>query len=370
MSNGNNCIMVGIDLHDKSMQLAIGIGTADPTYVSFETDSEGRRRMIEALKGQAAAIDAAVDAVYEASGSGFLLYDELTQAGFGCHVLAPSKIARSAKHVRTKTDRKDALLLLSVLRAYRLAGGELPAVCVPDPETRDDRLVMRMRLTAGEKLSGTKTQVKCLLKQAGVERPADLRDVWTKRGRAWLRQVGESGAFGLRTALQSLLRQVQFLEEEIARLDEAVEALAQTQRYAQPARELDAMMGVGILTAMVFLAELGDLSRFANRRQLASYLGLVPSCRESGESSDRKGHITHHGPARIRKLLCQSAWITTRLEPATKRWFQAVKRRNPKKSKIALVAAMRRLGIAMWHRGREAQRRAGSFSPAAVAQAG
>lgn len=185
--------------------------------------------------------------------------------------------------MRTKTDRKDALLLLTVLRAHRLAGAELPAVWVPDPETRDDRLVMRMRLTAGEKLSSTKTQVQCLLKQAGAERPVGLRDVWTSRGRSWLRQVADSSAFGLHTALESLLRQMQFLEEEIARLGEAVEALAQTQRYAEPARELDAMVGVGTLTAMVFLAELGDLSRFANRRQMASHLGLVPSCRESGE---------------------------------------------------------------------------------------
>lgn len=105
MSNGNNCIMVGIDLHDNSMLLALGINAGDPTYVSFETDSVGRQRMIEMLKAHAARHDATVHVVYEASGNGFLLYDELVQAGFTCHVLAPSKIPRSATCARRPTAR-------------------------------------------------------------------------------------------------------------------------------------------------------------------------------------------------------------------------------------------------------------------------
>ena len=65
--------------------------------------------------------------------------------------------------------------------------------------------------------------------------------------------------------------------------------------------------GVGVLTAMVYLTEMGDLKRFCNRRQVASYVGLVPSMMESCKSGERKGHITHQGSFRVRKVLCQAS---------------------------------------------------------------
>ena len=106
---------------------------------------------------------------------------------------------------------------------------------------------------------------------------------------------------------------------------------------------------------MVFLTELGDLSRFANRRQLAAYLGLVPRSFESGNASDRKGHITHQGSSRVRKMLCQATWSRVRWDPQEKEAYGRIAAKNPKKKKIAVVASMRRLAVRMWHRGREFQ---------------
>ncbi len=109
-----------------------------------------------------------------------------------------------------------------------------------------------------------------------------------------------------------------------------------------------------MLTAMVFLTEMGDMDRFANRREVGAYLGLTPSANESGESSDRKGHITKHGSPRVRGVLCQAAWIWVRLDPARTGFCHRIIARNPNCKKKALVAAMRRLGILMWHRAQEA----------------
>jgi len=106
------------------------------------------------------------------------------------------------------------------------------------------------------------------------------------------------------------------------------------------------------LTAIVFLTELGDLSRFANRRQIAAYLGLAPSSNESGERSDRKGHITHQGSSRVRKVLCQATWARVRYHEEEKIIYERIKAKNPKKKKIAVVASMRRLAVRMWHLGR------------------
>jgi len=103
---------------------------------------------------------------------------------------------------------------------------------------------------------------------------------------------------------------------------------------------------------MVFLTELGDLSRFANRRQLAAYLGLTPSASESGERDDRKGHVTKQGPARVRHVLCQAAWAVLRVSPEWRATYDRTKRGSKSRGKIAIVAVMRQLAVAMWHRAR------------------
>jgi transposase len=99
---------------------------------------------------------------------------------------------------------------------------------------------------------------------------------------------------------------------------------------------------------MTFLAELGDVRRFRNRRQLSSYLGLVPSSYETGEDDDHKGHITHMGPARIRKVLNQAAWTIVRKDPIWKARYGPLSERRGKMK--AIVAIMRKLGIELWHR--------------------
>jgi transposase len=119
------------------------------------------------------------------------------------------------------------------------------------------------------------------------------------------------------------------------------------------------LKGVGTLTAMVFLTEMGDLSRFSNRRQVGAYLGLAPSSAESGESNDRKGHITHHGNARVRKALCQATWSRVRSDGAEREVYDRIVKKNPKHKKIAVVAVMRRLAVRLWHIGCRAQMQAG-----------
>lgn len=128
--------------------------------------------------------------------------------------------------------------------------------------------------------------------------------------------------------------------------------VARSDRYAQVFRKLKLMPGVGTLTAMVFLTELGDLNRFANRRQLAAYLGLAPAAFESGQCQDRKGHITRQEPARLRHVLCQAAWAALRCSEKWKATYEMIKRGSSKRSKIAIVAVMRRLAISMWQTAR------------------
>jgi transposase len=352
-------ILTGADVHDATMLLKIAVDSEPPRKRSFSNDGEGRKVMIGYLgKMSAAAGGAKIVFAYEASGVGFGLYDELTEAGIICHVLAPTKLERSPKRRRNKTDERDADQILQILRGHVLAGNELPAVWIPAPQTRDDRELVRGRLDAGEKLTGLKTQIRCLLKRNAVVKEGDLGRGWTNSYRRWLWWLSAGAAEGLppgaQLALSSLLRQMEAIEREIDDLDEEVAALSRSSRYVGAVREIRKLKGVGILTAMVFLTEIGDLSRFSNRRKLAAFLGLVPCAQESGERNDRKGHITRQGPGRVRKVLCQAMWARIRNDPQARADYTALAARNPKHKKIAVVAMMRRLAIVMWHAGRRA----------------
>lgn len=345
-------IMVACDLHDKTMVLKIAQGRGNAETATLRNTAACRRQLIKELRARArAARGARVIFAYEASGQGFGLHDELTAAGIECHVLAPTKIARSTQQRQRKTDENDAEQILQLLRGHVLAGNPLPSVWIPDIQTRDDRELVRNRLDAAEKGVAIKVQIQSLVKRHRLTRPADLKCAWTKKACNWLRMVTRDPALGegMRATLASLLRQWEFMQEEIERLDEAVANLARSPRYAAMAEKLVQMQGVGVLTALVFLTEMGDLARFANRRQIGAYLGLVPRSHESGAAGDRKGHITGQGQSRVRRVLCQAVWTRIRQDGSDCAAYQRLVERNPKRKKIAVVAAMRRLGVRMWH---------------------
>jgi len=350
-------IMIGCDLHDRSMLLMVAVGLEKPVKKTFPT--RNRAEMIAWLKDWAAQEGAArIVFAYEASGLGFGLHDELTEAGIECHVLAPTHLPHTTHRRKNKTDEKDALMILEEVRAHVLAGRQLPAVWVPDPQTRDDREPVRLRLSLGEQRTQIKNQIRSLFKRTAVELPVWFTKSgdWSRRSVQWLRDVslGNEGSLspGARATLARLVDLYQVFSEQLRTLDKAVAELAESDRYARKFNKLRQFAGVGTLTAMVFLTELGDLNRFANRRQLAAYLGLAPAAFESGERGDRKGHITRQGPSQVRHVLCQAAWTAIRYSSTWRERYQRIKRGSPKRNKIAIVALMRQLAITLWQTAR------------------
>lgn len=360
-------VISGADVHDNSITARIAINKEEPETRIFSYTRQGRKSMFEYLKFIARKHGAErIVLAYEASSLGFGMCDEAQDVGIECYVLAPTKMPQSEEQRKRKTDKRDAQKILEQVRGHVLAGNDLAKVWIPDFQTRDDREVVRMRLEIADKLTAARTQVRTLLKRNKVEKPQGVGKAWTVSDCRWLHELrdGSPGlAEGARIALASLLRQIASLEEEIKKLDEAIAALAATERYRAAAGALvEELEGVATLTAMVFLTELGDLRRFRNRKKVGAYLGVVPTSDESGEDKDHKGHITRQGPARVRKVLCQAAWSRIAVNKEEKEIHARIVTKNPKKKKIATVACMRRLGIRMWHRALEAQIKAGVYA--------
>jgi transposase len=216
---------------------------------------------------------------------------------------------------------------------------------------------VRTRQDLSQKQTAVKTQVQMLVKRNGLEKPPGLGGSWSKAYRQWLKAITESEAatVGMATALRSLLRQLEFLEAEIQRIDQAMKELAETARWKPIAQALMQVKGVGLKAALKYATDIGDFSRFQRGRQLGAYYGLVPSSNESGEHNDRKGHITREGSPTTRQILCQAAWSRVRYDEHEREFYRRVVAKNPKKKKIALVACMRRLTVRLWHVGLQAQ---------------
>jgi transposase len=345
-------IMIGCDLHDRTMLLRYAVDTAQPQQLSYDNDAAGRRRMIGRLKSLAEKHQATrIVFVYEASGLGHGLSDQLHGEGIECHVLSPTHLPKTPKSAKQKTDARDAQMLLEQLRGHVLAGNRLPVVWTPPQRLRDDRELVRARVDVADESTRIKLKIDSLLKRYELPTARPTKTKWTKAHVRWLQEeMVPTLDFAVGVKLRLLLDRLQMYVREQAELDEALRQLSKAKRYRDACRELRKIPGVGLLVAMTFLTEMGDLTRFHNRREVAAYLGLCPSSHESGEANDRKGRITRQGPARLRKMLCQAAWVSVaRCEEAAAAYHK-IRQNQKHRTKKALVALMRKLGIKMWHR--------------------
>lgn len=348
-------IMIGCDLHDRSMLLRYAVGNGPVEQLSYENDASGRRRMIARLNSLAQKHDAPrIVFAYEASGLGHGLSDQLHEEGIECFVLSPTHLPKTPKSARLKTDAKDAQMLLEQVRGFVLAGNNLPVVWTPPQRLRDDRELVRARVDVADELTRVKLKITTLFKAREIKIASPTKSRWTKAFMAWIRaEVIPRLDLAVGVKLKLLLDRFEMFRKEQTELDKALRKLSNEPRYKTACAQLRRLPGVGLLVAMTFLTEMGDLSRFQNRRQIAAYLGLCPSSNESGEKNDRKGRITRQGPARLRKMLCQAAWVSVvRCDQAAAEYAR-LKQKQKSRSKKALVAMMRKLGIKMWHRALE-----------------
>lgn len=344
----NMVIYVGLDVHLNSIAAVWGKAKDKPRSMTVVPDEQGLKALTVAVGS------GSVWGVYEASSCGFEVYDQLRALGWKMSIVAPTHITKSVHSKKRKTDLRDAKHLWELLMSHGELGTELAEIWIPSRELQEEREIVRRRLKLSENSCRVKNGILSLLRMHRIKRPEGMKSAWSKKHLAWLRGLTKDGSLGapVRLVLESYVRELEFLGAEIETLQKAVEALASEPKYRGEVARMTEVPGVGILTALTFLVELGDLRRFDNRRQVGSYLGLVPACYESGEANDRKGHITRLGPPRVRKVLNQAAWTLVRMDPLwRKRYSEIAARRGAKK---AITAVMRRLGIELWQRAKSA----------------
>ena len=294
-----DCSEAFVGLDTSKLRNAVAIAEAgrngEVRYLGeIENTEAATRKLVKKL----AASHRRLTFCYEAGPTGYGLYREIKALGHDCVVVAPSLIPRKPGD-RVKTNRRDALNLAKLLRA-----GELTAVWVPDERHEAMRDLVRAREAAVDDLKSKRQQVLSLLLRLGLHYPG--KRTWTKTHMRWL--AGQKLAHReQRITFEEMLLAIRQAEERVARLEQAITAALPDWSLSKVVTALMAVRGLNLISAVIFLAEIGDLSRFASPRQLMAYLGLVPGERSSGETIWRGG-ITKAGNHRARRVLVECSW--------------------------------------------------------------
>lgn len=237
---------------------------------------------------------------------------------------------------RAKTDRLDAESL-----ARLLAQGYLREVWVPDEATRVLRRRCSRRLALVQTRTRFKNEVHAVLMRTLQGRPP-LSDIFGKAGRQWLEALvlPEDEL----DTLQACLRQIEFIDSEVARLDQQIAQQAVTSPEIQ---RLMTIPGVDAYTAAAVMAAIGDIRRFKDPRQLVGYLGLDPRVRQSGSEGAKHGRISKQGSPQARHALGQAGWVAMRSPGPLRAFGERIRARRG--SQVAVTAVARKIAVLCWH---------------------
>src|SRR5271163_1183154 len=287
---------VGLDVHKDTIAVALaeaGVRGDVREYGKIANTPAA----VKALAAKLWRVGSALRFCYEAVPCGYGVQRQLTLAGHECVVVAPSLIPRKPGD-RIKTDRRDAISLAKLHRA-----GELTSVWVPDPAHEAIRDLVRARLAAVRSLRQARQQLSSFLLRHGhrYHRPA-----WTLMHRRWMAGLRfEQAAHHI--VLEDCIAAVEAATARRDRLEAHIEAALPDWSLTPVVRALQALRGMALVATATLVAELGDITRFDNPRQLMAYLGLVPSEHSSG-ATRRHGGITKAGNGAARRMLVEAAW--------------------------------------------------------------
>jgi len=280
-------LFVGLDVHKES--IAVAHAEAERIDPPHFVGSIGPRQadidqLIRRLHGKAPRLVFA----YEAGPCGYVLHRYLTGKGLDCRVVAPSLIPKRPGD-KVKTDRRDAVELARLLRS-----GDLTPVYVPRVEDEAIRDLCRARDAARVTLKAAKLRLKSFLLRQGLHYTG--RADWNAAHRRYLSKVVCPTA-AQQIVFQESGRAVDEQVDRLGRLEQELREVGSQWRLTPVVEAVQALRGVQWLGALTVVAELGDLTRFASPRQLAAFVGLIPSEHSSGDTR-RQGGITKAGNGR------------------------------------------------------------------------
>ncbi len=317
--------IIGVDLHARQQTIAM-LNAETGELVEKTLYHEG-----DQVRQFYAALPSPVLMGIEATGSMHWFLKLMEELGIDCQVGHPAKI-RAAEPRKQKHDRRDAALQLKLLVENRF-----PSIWMPSTELQDLRVLLKHRHQWVRMRTRVQNTLQAIALSNGLRRGSSL---WSQAGQARIASLPLAPyAADRRTELQALYRK---LHEQIDKLDERV----RDQAFQRPgAKRLMTHPGVGPVTALATDVFLGDPTRFADGKALASYVGMIPS-EDSSAGRQRLGALSKQGNPLLRFLWCEAAMHAVRQDPELKRFYR--RKLQQKGLGKARVAAARKLGIRLY----------------------
>lgn len=294
-------LRIGMDVHSTNYTLCAMepvLGEDDRIFASIQVTPDYKNILlfIENLKVKLG-MENEYDILcgYEAGCLGYSLYNQLTDAGIKCVILAPTTML-TPQGSRIKTDARDALMI-----AQCLSYGGYRAVYIPTEEDDSVKEYIRMRDDHKLALKKVKQQITAFCLRHGYHYTGTS---WTVSHWKWLKKLEVSKMY--RETLDEYMASYEEYTAKIERFDTRIEEIALQERYHEKVKRLSCFLGIRTHIALSLIVETGDFERFAKGNTYAAFLGLAPGENSSGEHVHRTG-ITKAGNNHLRLLLIEAA---------------------------------------------------------------
>ena len=322
--SGHN-VYVGLDVHKKNWNVSIYVGKH--YFKSFQqapSPDQLEKYLNENYPG------ANTLCGYEAGFCGFWIQRDLSDRGIRCIVINPADVPITDKEKQNKTDKIDSKRIAS-----SLDNGKLQAIYIPSKRLEADRRLVRFRKSVLNDLTRSKNRIKSELHLIGMEIPPKYRG-WSKSFIVWLKGLPMEHK-NLRITLDQAINRMEQLRDQLLLLNRALRNMIKEEPYQKIGELLIKITGIGLITAVTLLTEIGEIERFESFDRLNSFIGFCPTEHSSGES-ERKGKITPRGHRELRGYLVEAAWTATRTDPALAACYAELTKRMMGKKAITRIA--------------------------------
>ena len=323
-------LYIGIDVHKDRWQVAVYHEGLILSNSSIEGNSSVLVAHLRKRYGEAS-----YHCVYESCAWGFALCRSLWAEGMECIVVNPADIPGTDKERRNKTDPVDARKL-----AMQLGAGLLQSIYVPSEKLQKQRSLIRLRKKLWSDLVRSKNRLKGELIFHGILIPKQYDNPsWSRAFMEWIERQANSDE-DLKDTLLLMLEQVKWLHGLLLRTESKLRALMRSSEFLQKSKALRSIHGVGPLTSMLCLLEVGDVRRFRSFNALNRFVGFCPDAHSSGETHRQKG-LSGRRHNQLRSMLIEASWQLIRRDTAMLTYYQQLTKRM--KGQEAIIRVARKL---------------------------